>query len=64
MRAAARDRRFTDMPRGQPTWRTTCRDRCLGCRLAVRGPAWAAPTWLGPTDLSPAGAYDVCERGR
>jgi hypothetical protein len=30
---------------------------CLGCWLAVCGPAWAAPTWLGPTDLSPPGAF-------
>jgi hypothetical protein len=30
---------------------------CLGCWLALCGPARAAPTWLGPTDLSPPGAF-------
>src|ERR1700679_2045465 len=34
---------------------------CLGCWLALCGPAHAAPTWLGPTDLSPPGAEVTAE---
>ena len=34
---------------------------CLGCWLAVCGPAWAAPTWLAPTDLSSPGASLTAE---
>jgi hypothetical protein len=60
MRAAARDRRFTDMPRGQPTWRTTSPIDVWAAGLRYAGPrgprrrGWVRLTCRPPARMTSA----------